>query len=152
MDDLWGFNVTLFPLYFCRCSLRATGGSFFSISCHHSLSTGDKIRQCIFLKATACHRLITTKRIKLFRSVKRQRDVCWYALVQNCIFTSSVTITAWAWGYCHAVAMTSGIHKKILACLVQKGEACWQKHTYVIPVHKRRTVKDTHVHTCILSA
>lgn len=87
-----------------------------------------------FFKATACQRVITTRRIRLLRSVKRQCDVCWHVLAQYSIFTSSVTITAWARGYCHAVAMTSGIHKKILVCLVQRGR----------PVDKNT---HTHIHT-----
>lgn len=74
MDESVRLLSCPFSLYFCLCSLRAPGViclctglchskktecSFCSISCHHSVSTQDRIRQYILLKATACQQLIT---------------------------------------------------------------------------------------------
>lgn len=156
---LWGFYVTPLSLYFCLPSLSLSGqpvssataqvympqpnrqnAAFCSVSCHRST-----VHPFFFLRANACQRLITTGRIMSFRSVKRQRDVCWHLWAPYSIFTSSVTIAAWAWGYCHAVAMTSGIHKKIL--VGKKGwGGCWQKHIYTSP-----RIKDAQRHTHIWS-
>lgn len=100
------------------------------------------------LKATACQRVITTRRIRLFRSVKRRCDVCWHLLAQYSIFTSSVTITAWAWGYCHAVAMTSGIHKKIPGVFSAKGgrPVDSNTHTQAHPLKDAQSKTQTRAH------
>lgn len=131
---LWGFYVTPSLYYFCLCSLCGQPVSPVSAQVYatpkrqnaafaplpvNSLSRNQTVHP--FWKQLH----VTDSSRCLFNTMKRHDspggNVCRHLLALYSIFTSSVTITAWAWGYCHAVAMTSGIHKKILARLVRKG-------------------------------